>query len=718
MQISITVAIVAVILIPLRISLFEAVFALILCTPVMAFMFGQYLGMNTASYFYAFLILYAALAAISFQSRKERKYALKEELLPILLFIIAFHYFHSLTLKWPDFIAIGERLRDYAILSSVIQSPLDLKEPWMAGYPLNYYAFWYRVGHMFSALYSLKTWEVYHLLQSFTYALYFACGFRFLNGYLKVRKIISLFFSLLLVFGSNLAGIKDYFFEIPGWWEPSRVIPGAINEFPAWSFLLGDLHPHFLNLPLIPFFLIFLCYSLSAAKSFQSKLLIAAAALIPCSLWIANSNVWEVPVWLLLCSIILTFFLIELIKKTYIIEKTENGKFVFKFNPAFVLTALIITTLSISLYISKQHIVTPDYPVCFVNNTLAYLFSPQRCLLERTIPLTSLYDLSLHFGIPLLIISVFTIYSCKETILRVLTALLTGYFFFFTDALPFLLILFAVNLYRVCSQYGIFSKTEANINRESLLTESLCLFSLALLLVPEIIFLDDPYGGENDRMNTIFKIYSAAWFFIHAYSFWILSLIAEKIIAFCGKRKTLWRARAAYAALILLIFLPAFILNTGFFFITAEEDRHIKEQNIQPYAQGLGEVERLFPGSAKIIQGLQKLPKGVLLEAQGKPYDYTTMIATLSENPSYVGWVNHLNLLLSNNPEIQRREKISEEFYNTRDCQVKKKILTNENISYVVLGPLEKARYAEITEQDFACLRAIKEAKEFKIFAP
>ncbi len=33
------------------------------------------------------------------------------------------------------------------------------------------------------------------------------------------------------------------------WWRGSRVIPGTITEFPAFSFLLGDLHPHVMAIP-------------------------------------------------------------------------------------------------------------------------------------------------------------------------------------------------------------------------------------------------------------------------------------------------------------------------------------------------------------------------------------------------------------------------------------------------------------------------------------
>ena len=49
-------------------------------------------------------------------------------------------------------------------------------------------------------------------------------------------------------------------------WAPSRVIPHTINEFPYWSFMYADLHPHMIG---IPFSLFFLALTLTLLNSYH-----------------------------------------------------------------------------------------------------------------------------------------------------------------------------------------------------------------------------------------------------------------------------------------------------------------------------------------------------------------------------------------------------------------------------------------------------------------
>ena len=89
-----------------------------------------------------------------------------------IIFIFFFGISFAFTFFSSDFVPEGERLRDFSLLSSLIQSPHTPLEPWMSGFGLNYYVFWYRVGAFFSILGNISTPVVYPLLLAFCISLF------------------------------------------------------------------------------------------------------------------------------------------------------------------------------------------------------------------------------------------------------------------------------------------------------------------------------------------------------------------------------------------------------------------------------------------------------------------------------------------------------------------------------------------------------------------
>ncbi len=82
---------------------------------------------------------------------------------------------------------------------------------------------------------------------------------------------------------------------------PSRVIPNTINEFPAFTFLFADLHPHMIALP-ITILVAALCYSLVARAA--RPLRRAAPLLLALSLGtLAVTNSWDFPTYGLLMGL-------------------------------------------------------------------------------------------------------------------------------------------------------------------------------------------------------------------------------------------------------------------------------------------------------------------------------------------------------------------------------------------------------------------------------
>lgn len=98
-------------------------------------------------------------------------------------------------------------------------------------------------------------------------------------------------------------------------WGPSRVIPATINEFPFWSFLFADLHPHLIGIPLSLFFLALVQALVRSSRvSWLDNRLYGAALLATASLTLgalASVNLWELPTYLglgLLALVVLQYW--------------------------------------------------------------------------------------------------------------------------------------------------------------------------------------------------------------------------------------------------------------------------------------------------------------------------------------------------------------------------------------------------------------------------
>ncbi|MCR4405353.1 MAG: DUF2298 domain-containing protein [Anaerolineae bacterium] len=103
------------------------------------------------------------------------------------------------------------------------------------------------------------------------------------------------------------------------YWTPSRVIPFTINEFPYWSFLFADLHPHMMG---IPFTILVVALALNIVLEGGSwrlgvgdwklevggwrSLLCAPYLVIPVCLGaLAVINTWDLPTYLGLMGLVL-----------------------------------------------------------------------------------------------------------------------------------------------------------------------------------------------------------------------------------------------------------------------------------------------------------------------------------------------------------------------------------------------------------------------------
>ena len=610
------------------------------------------------------------------------------EIINSVFFIFLFITLYILNLSWADFVPMGERLRDYSILASVIKSPINVLEPWYQGITLNYYAFWYRVGAMISYLFNYEVWNTYHILSALNMTFYVTLIFVIINKYLKFSVFKSILLTAFVFPGSNFSGIKFFFSNDTNWWGPSRVIKGAITEFPTWSFVLGDIHPHFLNLLFFPFVILMLLTFEPLKQKIQNKILLFLIFLLIPSLILFNSNIWDLPPYMLIIASFIAFilllkFMFNKFKKVYI----KDAKRSFKVSPYFIFSIIGIIVVAISLYLSSRNINTSvGTKLMFVSGEV------KRTLFNEFVD---------AFGLQLFFVFTLTFLLIKNNKAKSLFGILMLFSIcFFKLAVFPLLVLLVFNLYRFYED--IIKDDDYVKNNIKIVFEVIGFSSLVLWLVPEFVYLQDGYGIDNARMNTIFKIYSANWAISYLFAFYLLSNVISKYQLKNYK--------------ILAYIIPCVIISSLCFFKLKEFRKFEYESTLKERSEGLTKVNAQFNGAKDTISKLRGLKKGVMLESTKGAYNYASHVATLSGNTSYLGWINHVQLLYKNYQDVQKRKQEIDDFYTKLSCNDRRTFLREKDILYVVLGPLEREEYGNTLNNDFYCLKNIIQYGRYNIF--
>src|SRR3954466_7628624 len=205
-----------------------------------------------AAWIGAVLVLAAAGAAVWWRGRPAliRRWVLWSEGTALVAFAVM-----ALLVAYSPDVWQTEKPMDMAFVNAAGDArTFPPEDPWMAGQDLNYYY----LGHLMAAglvrLSGVAPDVGYNLAVATFFALSAVAAFG-LAGALTARVAGGLWgVGLVLVAGTVGAGIDVLGVDGPlsgyDWFGASRVVKGTINEFPAFSFTLADLHPHVMALPL------------------------------------------------------------------------------------------------------------------------------------------------------------------------------------------------------------------------------------------------------------------------------------------------------------------------------------------------------------------------------------------------------------------------------------------------------------------------------------
>lgn len=210
----------------------------------------------------------------------------------------------------------------------------------------------------------------------------------------------------------------------------------------------------------------------------------------------------------------------------------------------------------------------------------------------------------------------------------------------------------------------------------------LILFGLGLTIFPEYFYLRDQFGS---RMNTIFKFYFQAWMFWSiAAAFASIELLAVlkrwKFAFFSVFWIGLLMAGMAYPVVMLLN----------------------KTSNFSPIVwtlDGNEYIARYNPDDYLAFNWLAVQDFGIVAEAVGGSYTDYARISTRSGLPTVLGWPGHESQWRGGATELDSREGDISVLYETTSADEALAIIQKYKIRYIYLGNLELMQYEVASEK-------------------
>ncbi len=608
-----------------------------------------------------------------------------------------------------------EKIMEFMILSSTMSSSSIISEDlWFHNDSISYYSYGYFVFSSIPSILNLNASVAYNFILPTVISLTFLSSYRLIYNFFDSYKNIFLsliipivfiyiyflgplativefishsslgsdsFFKFMDIDGINKKDNIELFWPNDNWWwfSISRLISYSrpdvfysdytINEFPAFSIILGDIHPHVLVLPFIV-----LCFSLifnmfykkdySLIQIFWINLVFLFTILI---------NPWYlvVLIWYLLANILFNKAnfdknAIKSMKILLVSLFVQVLIFILLINPNNLLVFPYISNVKI---ISRFHHLLIYWGFSIIPIFLFLIYEMFKIKVYKELLRTFLIILMCSLLIPLMFSSFYLNFELF------INLLINSFFFSFILSATFLLI-----------------RKESELRRNILI---LLFTSVVIIYGSEFIYVVDQF---NNRMNTVFKFYFINYIILNLIS---LFIILNFVKSLRGMKKYL-----------IVIILGIFIVPSIWWNASAIKTRN--NENIGSFK--LNGLSYLTKFEVEVINFINSsIPKNqIILEGVGKSYTRSNLISAASNRATLLGWVNHQLQWRSNQELILSLDKKIEEFYlnPSKDHE----ILNTYNVEYVLLSTFEKKRYDLNSESNFNNFKLIFENKDFKIF--
>ena len=637
-----------------------------------------------------------------------------------------------------------EQPMDFAFLNASIRSFVGQPEdPWLRGEPVSYYYFGYWMMGALSKLTSIPSSISYNL----SLALVSGMGAMGIFGLVsnmvhadggRRRYAVAggVGAAFLLVVAASLEGVLEFmrangmgalafwdWVRIAGmdgpaptltetwrpqefwwWWHATRVIgtfDGArqvdyvIHEFPSFSYILGDLHPHVMSLPFVALFLT-VCWSFlrSPAPDWRKpgvRLYITVLAMGLSLGGLAFTNMWDLPVFsaMLLGTVAL---------KAY----SAHGGAVRELLKTTVPFAGAV--IGVALVLILPYLLTFTSQVSGIAPVGAYPPSDERPAIvvatTRYLHLLIVWGLLMAAAIPF-VLSVFWQTTVKADWARSsLLSLTVGFVPYLVwvvlhlakggtsgelvdrllHVLPFAL------LVSIATYNALWLASEGRASTGKVFALSLCVLGLLLIMGPELLYVDDSFGGATERMNTIFKLYYQAWIVLAAasgFAIYYWRSLSESVSGWKLHLTRLWAG-----AFVMLVVGAAYYPVAA---AATKGDLFHEGATLN----GLAFIERSGRGEYGAIAAIRADADrdSALVEAVGGGYSPFGRISSSTGVPTVLGWPGHELQWRGSSTPFEGREQDVAAIYQTEDIDEAKTLLAKYRVEYVYVGPRELQQY-------------------------
>jgi YYY domain-containing protein len=479
------------------------------------------------------------------------------------------------------------------------------------------------------------------------------------------------------------------------YWVPSRALPQEpITEFPFFTFIYADLHAHMIAMPLTIMAIAWALSILLSRWKFDNNLpgwltktiLLTIGAITIGSL--RPTNTWDFPTYLIFGVVILAYTILRFGKGF------RTAYHISELSGRLLEVLLILVTFVFATFL----FFSPFY------NWYGQAYTQIQPWMGSHSPFWSYFT---HWGLFLFIIAGWlvteTIQWMENTRLSSTRKLLKHQFWIwlglaFTLALTITLMVKEIVIagmvipMAIWAGILIFRKNQSDAKRFVLFLTGT---ALILTLMVELIVLK----GDIGRMNTVFKFYLQAWIlFAISSGAALIWFFSEFNLRSSRQLKNQWQivfvVLMASAALYPLVATAEKIDDRMSAAAPNSLDGMVYMQSSTYYDEG---VNMNLDEDYQAIRWIQENVSGspVIVEANTVEYRWGSRYSIYTGLPGVVGWNWHQRQQRAVVPSTWITNRVEEvnNFYLSNNIIETKEFLAKYNVSYIVVGQLEKAKY-------------------------